>query len=92
MTEQKRSLLLDAEKYQHFLDDSDLTDEEKLEFMETMWNLVCEFVMLGFEIHPIQQAKSACGKHIENGSDTNVLSLDMLESINPELLNTVPKK
>ena len=72
----KRSLTLDTAKYQHYLDNSPLSDEEKQEFMQTMWNLVCEFVMLGFEVHPLQQA---CGKDSKNGADSAIPNGDMVK-------------
>lgn len=46
----KQTITFEAEKYQHHLDHSGLTDAEKDEYIQTMWSLVCEFVKLGFEI------------------------------------------
>lgn len=46
----KQIITFEAEKYQHHLDHSGLNDAEKDEYIQTMWNLVCEFVKLGFEI------------------------------------------
>jgi hypothetical protein len=87
----KPTLTLDVELYQHYLDDSDLSDAEKAELLETLWSIICEFVRLGFGIHPIQQAQNAGGKYAENRSDTSFLSVDMLRSIAPEMVNTAPE-
>ena len=58
---------LDVEKYERYLEESDLTDEQKKEFLQTLWNIICEFVLLGFDVHPLQQAMEApCGKNIKN--------------------------
>lgn len=49
----------DYDKYADFLADADLSEAQKLELLQAIWNIMSEFVMLGFGIHPIQQA---CGK------------------------------
>jgi len=55
------SLQVDWEVYAQMLEASDMSDAEKREFIQTIWELVVSFVDLGFEIHPVQQA---CGKSI----------------------------
>lgn len=52
-----KTLTLDVEYYQSFIDDVDISDEQKQELIETLWNIVVQFVDLGFGIHPLQQAK-----------------------------------
>ena len=51
------SLTIDWDLYGSYLEDSDLSDEEKRECIQDLWNLVVSFVELGFGVHPIQQAK-----------------------------------
>lgn len=53
------NLRIDWELYGAYLEDSDLTEEEKREFIQTLWTIVVSFVDLGFGIHPVQQA---CGE------------------------------
>lgn len=55
-------ITVDYEKYAHFLEDSDLTDEQKREFLQTLWNIIVEFVSLGWGVHPLQQAQKPCGQ------------------------------
>ncbi|MCF6200383.1 MAG: hypothetical protein L3J67_13540 [Hyphomicrobiaceae bacterium] len=50
------NLTIDWELYGAYLEDSDLTEAEKREFIETLWSIVVSFVDLGFGIHPLQQA------------------------------------
>lgn len=52
-------LTIDWDLYQDFLEDTDLTDDQKREFIETLWSIMVSFVDLGFGIHPLQQA---CGQ------------------------------
>lgn len=49
-------LKVDWDMYAKYLDEADLSDSEKREFIETLWSIVVAFVDLGFGIHPVQQA------------------------------------
>lgn len=49
------ALTFDATEYCHFLADCDWTEEQKLEFIGTLWQIIIGFVDLGFDLHPIQQ-------------------------------------
>ena len=82
----KPVITLDYERYAHFLEDEDLTEEQKHEFIETLWNIIVEFVSLGFGVHPLQQASTACGQldqeHLSatiNASDTLYLDRQFIE-------------
>lgn len=55
-------ITVDYEKYAHFLDDSDLTEDQKQEFLQMLWNIIVEFVSMGFGVHPLQQAQEICGQ------------------------------
>ncbi len=68
-------LELDIERYQHLLDDLSLSDAERAEFLTTIWNIMVEFVSLGYGIHPSQ---STCGKATESDLGTSVLSPDLV--------------
>lgn len=91
------TLELDVALYQHYLDDSDMTEPEKIEFIQAMYSLVLEFVMMGFEIHPLQKiSETTCGKHSINGGNPTLLSPAMLKSEGMELTDnfkqvTTPK-
>lgn len=50
---------VDWELYAHALEDSDLTDDEKREFIDTLWYIIRQFVDLGFGIESTQQAIAA---------------------------------
>ena len=52
--DQPPSLTIDWEEFGHHLDDSDLSDEQKQEFIETLFGIMLSFVDLGFGIHPVQ--------------------------------------
>lgn len=82
-----KTLTLDVEQYQHYLDECDMSETEKQEFTETMWHLVCEFIQLGFKIHPLQQGGSTFGKLPETGEHATLLKPDIIESDGKILTN-----
>lgn len=53
----KLAVTLDQALYERYLEKSDLTEEQKQEFLQTLWNIIVSFVDLGFEVHPAQQAE-----------------------------------
>lgn len=81
----KPHITVDYEKYAHFLDTADLTEDQKREFIQTLWNIIVEFVSMGFGVHPVQQAQDACGQNGESpgipaipASDQVLLKTDIL--------------
>lgn len=46
---------VDYERYQHYLDNSDLSDEEKQQVIQALWDVIVNFVDLGIGVHPLQQ-------------------------------------
>ncbi len=74
-------LSIDYEKYEHYLEDSNLTEAQKQEFLQALWNIIVNFVDLGFGVHPVQQAIAAsCGKEQE------ILTKDRLSAKNEVML------
>ena len=45
----------DYNKYIPMLDEYDMTHEQKIEFINTLWNVMQSFVDRAFGIHPVQQ-------------------------------------
>jgi hypothetical protein len=80
MTSNKPTLSIDVEFYQQYLDGSDLTDAQKQELLETLWGIVCEFVMMGFNVHPVQQAQQSCAKDRTLSLPVTQAALPTLES------------
>ena len=50
---------VDFERYKHLMDDFDMSEEQKREYLQALWNIVSEFVALGWGVHPVQQAQDA---------------------------------
>lgn len=55
----KPTMKVDVERYQKYLDDSDMSAAEKEEFLQTLWQIMMSFVELGYGVHPLQEV---CGK------------------------------
>ena len=58
----KSVVTVDYERYEHFLKDTDLSETQKREFLQALWQIIVGFVDLGFGVHPAQQAKKTCGQ------------------------------
>jgi hypothetical protein len=73
------TLTLDVDLYQHYLNNSDLSEEQKNELLHTLWNIICGFVQMGFHVHPVQQALS------ENSGKDVIIALTPTHSDSPAL-------
>lgn len=71
------ALEIDYALYEEMLKDSQWNDEQKREFIETMWSVIVSFVDLGFGIHPAQQAQTEC-EQVEDRS--SVVADDLVSS------------
>ncbi len=52
-------LSIDWQLYEHYLEDSSLSDEDKRALIETLWSIMVSFVDLGFRISPTREI---CGE------------------------------
>ncbi len=73
------SLSLDIALYEHYLEDADLTPEQRRKFLEALWMIVTEFVLLGFGVHPIHQAQETCGKLKPNAPKAPISAPDRVK-------------
>lgn len=87
-TEQTRPVVtVDYKRYAHLLEDSDLTEEQKVQLLQALWTIIVEFVSLGFGVHPLQQVKDACGKPDGNSSRPERDDSDQIECSDAMLTN-----
>ena len=71
--ENRPVITVDYEKYAQFLKHPDLSEDQKREFIQTLWNIIVEFVSMGFGVHPLQQAQDACGQNSKNPGNPSFL-------------------
>ncbi len=50
-------MALDTEKYMHYLDKFDMTEEQKVQCIQDVWNIVDSCVDAAFGKHPVQQIR-----------------------------------
>lgn len=50
------TLDIDWDLYGTYLADADMTDDQKRDFIQMLWNIMVAFADLGFRAHPVQQA------------------------------------
>ncbi len=75
------TLSINWELYGKYLEESDLSDAEKREFLKTIWAIVVSAVDLGFGVHPVQQAAgNICEQQAEIGKFIAAQSASMLTS------------
>lgn len=60
------SLAIDWDLYAAMLEESDATDAQKRELIETLWAIVVTFVDLGFNLQPAPQS---CGELSTEGAE-----------------------
>lgn len=81
-----KTLTLDVEYYQSFLDDKDIPEDKKCELIATLWHIVVSFVDLGLGIHPLQQANA------DNETQLHPSVLKMITEVANEDTKTTPLK
>ena len=75
------ALSLDWEVFGAHLDASDLSDDQRREFIEVLWSLVVSFVDLGFGTHPLQLVmENSCEQQVEIARFIAAESQPMLSS------------
>lgn len=75
-------LAVDVERYQAYLDDHDLTDAQKEEFLQALWSIMMFFVQIEYEVHPLQEV---CGKPSAGGGERAKDDFNEVSSEEPNL-------
>ncbi len=71
----------DYSAYAAYLSDTELSEDQKQEFLLTLWNLLLTFVDLGFGVHPLQQIDpKSRGQNEERFDELSGLSACVLDS------------
>ena len=84
-TAAKPSVTIDIEKYQHFLDNSGMSPEERRAFLEALWTIITAFVDLGFGVHPLQEV---CGQNPQDGDQSAAQGEDGVSCTQTDLSRT----
>jgi len=80
----KPAITVNYEKYAPLLEDPDLSEDQKREFLQAVWNIIVGFVDLGFGVHPVQlacgESKNSCGESAKNHAGNTISTDNALES------------
>ncbi|MEM6678423.1 MAG: hypothetical protein AAF675_11190 [Pseudomonadota bacterium] len=71
---------IDWDHCESLLDGSEMSEDEKKEFIESLWSIVLSFVDLGFGLHPAQQS---CGQSASR-DELNAIDVVSLLELSPE--------
>lgn len=77
-----KALTIDYDLYATYLEDSDLTEKQKREFIDTLWNIIVGFVDLGFGVHPLQQA---CDQNLDIAALSSFSPDNVIDSDNQHI-------
>lgn len=67
----QRLVEIDTAKYQKYLDDPSLSDDQKQEIVDALWMIITAFVDLGFGVHPVQEACGQLTEEVDQSGDTD---------------------
>ena len=82
----KPKVTVDCEAYAHFLETSDMSEEQKRQFIQALWSVIYGFASLGFGVHRVQELEDRpCGqveKHSRNSTreDRNTVKFNNLNN------------
>lgn len=71
-------ITVDYERYAHFLDNVDWSEEEKAQWLQAVWNIIVEVVSLGWGVHPLQQIEKTCGQPRKTTLKPPITGLDQV--------------
>ena len=83
------SLTIDYDLYWHYLENSDLTDEQKRSFLDDLWVVIISFVEMGIGVYPLQQVTDLNQK--TGTCEQNALIGDFIAAGIPDVLNCASK-
>ncbi len=82
------SLTLNVDKYLPELEDTDLSDAEKQEFLAALWSILVAFVELGFGIDPVQNACGQVAKEYFEATKNHAVDVEFEEHSSAKKFDT----
>ncbi len=56
------TVTLDYGRYEALLEGPGMSEDNKRALIASLWSIVVNLVLLGFEVHPLHHAQNSCGK------------------------------
>ena len=79
---------VDFAAYLPYLEDEDISEDEKRAFLQALWGIITDFVALGFGVHPLQHIEDACGQVEKSPCSAPQAALDRVESKDTPFIET----
>lgn len=74
-------LHVDTARFAHHLESWDASEDDKAEYLTLIWRIVCQFVDIGYGIHPLSSAtQESCGQASEKTGHGAAVPENVLES------------
>lgn len=70
----------ELQEFDALLDAPHLNEQERQEFLQTVWNIIVACIDFGWGDHPIQQVQDSCGKSPEIKPDSGLSGDNMVFS------------
>lgn len=86
----RRTVTVDVEKYQAYLDEMDISEAKKTEIIESLFFIMLAFVDLGIRIHPLQEVCGKEGIEADRLSKTSVDEVRLGEPIQSSTKDSGP--
>jgi len=77
----------DIDKYRRYVDRFDLSEEQKIELIHTLWNIVGGFAYRAFGLDPVQQVTGAAATKDASG-EPPMLEFEKVPNPDNSLTNT----
>jgi hypothetical protein len=58
-------------KYLHYMENPDLSEPQKIEYLQTLWSMMSAFVDLGFEANFVQQTSPPVRVNVDGDNNTD---------------------
>jgi len=78
-------ITVDYEEFAHLIDNPDLSEDQRQEFLQAIWNIIVAFIDFGFDVHPVQLALNASGKLDKNHTEPGLSANTMIGSTDTHL-------
>ncbi|MEM9128266.1 MAG: hypothetical protein AAGA97_00895 [Pseudomonadota bacterium] len=83
---------VDVERYAHMLSNTDMSEDQKRQFLEALWTIIVSFIDLGFGVHPLADT---CGQvddfepvrahspadEVQSGSNSNDIEMNGMAAL-----------
>lgn len=64
----KKTILVDAHRYQEMLDMTDLTEQQRSEILNTLWSMIITLIDFGYLVHAVEKEEETNISKVKQGA------------------------